>query len=186
MDCSPPSSSVHGISQTRILEWVAISSSRGSSRPRDQTHISCVFCIGRQMLSHWATWEAPRQYVLISNHALKFHSIICQLYLKKAGEEKVLYLVTGLAYHKQMPTYRQENNMHRRKRKTRKGWCLREKKNVLRDNPFLPVAQTRNTWNYPWLLSFSHWICIQFSSKLYFLYLQNTYKSAVVWMFVSP
>ena len=67
------------------------------------------------MLSHWATWEAPRQYVLISNHALKFHSIICQLYLKKAGEEKVLYLVTGLAYHKQMPTYRQENNMHRRK-----------------------------------------------------------------------
>ena len=37
MDCSPPSSSVCGISQARILEWVAISSSRGSSRPRDQT-----------------------------------------------------------------------------------------------------------------------------------------------------
>ena len=35
MDCSPPGSSAHGISQTRILEWVAISSSRGSSRPRD-------------------------------------------------------------------------------------------------------------------------------------------------------
>ena len=42
MDCSPPSSSVHGILQTRILEWVATSSSRGSSRPRGQTHISCV------------------------------------------------------------------------------------------------------------------------------------------------
>ena len=35
MDCSPPGSSVHGISQARILEWVAISSSRGSSQPRD-------------------------------------------------------------------------------------------------------------------------------------------------------
>ena len=39
-DCSPPSSSVHGISQARILEWVANSYSRGSSQPRDQTHAS--------------------------------------------------------------------------------------------------------------------------------------------------
>ena len=38
----PPGSSVHGIFQVRILEWVLISSSRGSSRPRDQTCISCV------------------------------------------------------------------------------------------------------------------------------------------------
>ena len=37
MDCSPPGSSVHGISQAGILEWIAISSSRGSSQPRDQT-----------------------------------------------------------------------------------------------------------------------------------------------------
>ena len=42
IDCSPPGSSVHGISQARILEQVAISYSRGSSRPRDQTHISCI------------------------------------------------------------------------------------------------------------------------------------------------
>ena len=49
MDCSPPGSSVHGILQARILDWVAISSSRGSSQPRDQTCISCVSCIGRQM-----------------------------------------------------------------------------------------------------------------------------------------
>ena len=40
MDCSPPGSSVHGILQTRILEWVAISSSQWSSRPRDRTHIA--------------------------------------------------------------------------------------------------------------------------------------------------
>ena len=42
MGCSLPGSSVLGISQARILEWVAISFSRGSSLPRDQTHISCL------------------------------------------------------------------------------------------------------------------------------------------------
>ena len=41
MDCSPPGSSVHGICQARILEWVAISFSRESSQPRDPTHVSC-------------------------------------------------------------------------------------------------------------------------------------------------
>ena len=56
VDCSPPGSSVHGISQARILEWVAISSSRGSSWPRVQTSISWGSCIGRQILCHWATW----------------------------------------------------------------------------------------------------------------------------------
>ena len=42
MDCSPPGSSVHGILQARILEWVAIYVSRASSRPRDQTQLSCI------------------------------------------------------------------------------------------------------------------------------------------------
>ena len=42
MDCSPPGASLQGISQARILEWVATASSRGSSRPRDRTHISCT------------------------------------------------------------------------------------------------------------------------------------------------
>ena len=46
MDCSPPGSSVRGILQARILEWVAISSSRGPSWSRDPTCISCVSCIG--------------------------------------------------------------------------------------------------------------------------------------------
>ena len=55
MDCSPPGSSVYGILQARIPEWVAISSSRGSSQLRDQTHISCVSCIGRWVLHHWDT-----------------------------------------------------------------------------------------------------------------------------------
>ena len=56
-NCIPPGSSVHGISQASILEWVAISSSRGSLRPRDRTHVSCISCVGRWVLYHWATWE---------------------------------------------------------------------------------------------------------------------------------
>ena len=42
MDCSPPSSSVHGILQARTLEWVVMPSSRGSSQPRDQTRVFCI------------------------------------------------------------------------------------------------------------------------------------------------
>ena len=49
---SLPGSSVHGISQARILEWVAMSSSRGSSPPKDQTCMSYVSCIGRGALYH--------------------------------------------------------------------------------------------------------------------------------------
>ena len=52
-----PGSSVHKIFQARILEWVAISSSRGVSWPGDQACVSCTSCFGRQTLYHWATWE---------------------------------------------------------------------------------------------------------------------------------
>ena len=61
MDCSPPGSSAHGILQARILEWVAISFSRGSSRPRDQTQLSHI--AGRHF-NLWATREdKPRQCI---------------------------------------------------------------------------------------------------------------------------
>ena len=56
MDYSLPGSSVRAVFHARILEWVAVSHSRGFSWPRDWT---CVSCIGRQILYHWATWEAP-------------------------------------------------------------------------------------------------------------------------------
>ena len=62
MGCSPPGSSVHGISQARILEWVAITSSRGSSLCSAQTHVSCI---GRWILYHWATWEAQTSFLLL-------------------------------------------------------------------------------------------------------------------------
>ena len=51
-DWGTPGSSVHGISQARILEQVAISFSRGSSQPRDQTYISQASCIGSRVLYH--------------------------------------------------------------------------------------------------------------------------------------
>ena len=56
MDCSPPDSSVHGSSQARILEWVAISFLRGSSSVRNLTHVSCI--AGR-----FFTAECPRNTV---------------------------------------------------------------------------------------------------------------------------
>ena len=56
MDYSPPGFSVHGVLQARILEWVATAFSRGSSQPRDQTHISCIAGI---FFTIWAIREAP-------------------------------------------------------------------------------------------------------------------------------
>ena len=52
MDGNPSGSSVHETSQARILEWVAVPSSRGSSQPRDGTRVSGISCIGRQVLYH--------------------------------------------------------------------------------------------------------------------------------------
>ena len=55
MDCSPPGSSGHGIFQARILEWVVISFSRGSSWPRDQTWVSCI---AGWLFTLWASWDS--------------------------------------------------------------------------------------------------------------------------------
>ena len=54
--CSPLGSSVRGILQARILEWAAISFSRGSFRPRDGTQVSCI---GKQTLYHWNYLGSP-------------------------------------------------------------------------------------------------------------------------------
>ena len=59
MDFSPPGSSIHGISQARILEWVVISFSMRSYQLRNQTLVSCI---GRQILYHWATRETHDDY----------------------------------------------------------------------------------------------------------------------------
>ena len=59
IDCSPPGCSVHGILQARILEWVVMPFSRGSSRPKDQTRVSCVSCFGREVFYHLAPPGKP-------------------------------------------------------------------------------------------------------------------------------
>ena len=59
MNCSPQGSPVHEILQARLLEWVAISSSRGSSRPRGWTRVFYIIFIGRQVLYHLAPPEKP-------------------------------------------------------------------------------------------------------------------------------
>ena len=64
MDCSLPGSSVCGIFQARILEWVAMPSSRGSSWPRDRNQVSCT---GRWILYHWANGGSPMPRTWIVN-----------------------------------------------------------------------------------------------------------------------
>ena len=71
MDCSPPGSSVHEISQARTLKQVATYSSRGSSWSRKWTCVSCVSCIGRRILYRWTTRKAPweRQGLTLKQYA---------------------------------------------------------------------------------------------------------------------
>ena len=55
VDCSPPGFSVPRVLQARILGWVAMRFSRGSSQPRDQIHVSCISCIAVEFFTHWTT-----------------------------------------------------------------------------------------------------------------------------------
>ena len=70
MDCSPPGSSIHPFFQARILEWVAISFSRGSSWPRDRTPVSRV--AGRRF-TIWTTREAPFRCIDMSCCLFIYH-----------------------------------------------------------------------------------------------------------------
>ena len=68
MDCNPPDPSVHGISQARILEWFAISSSRSSSLPRE---LNLCFLHCKQILYHWAIMEAKHTYMYLLVYQLE-------------------------------------------------------------------------------------------------------------------
>ena len=76
MDCIPPGSSIHGILQARILEWVDISFSRGSSRPRDWSRDSCIS--GRRF-NFWATRELP--LAIHKSWLRKMHFLLLHTYL---------------------------------------------------------------------------------------------------------
>ena len=73
MACSPQGSSVQRLLQARKLEWVVISSSRGSSWSRDRTLVSCI---GKQILYHWATWEALCKPCCCNNVKLILENIL--------------------------------------------------------------------------------------------------------------
>ena len=73
MDC-PPGSSLHGNLQARILEWVAISFSRGSSWPKDRTQVSCT--AGR-CLTVWAVREVQKSYRRLQLHMSKNRFFFC-------------------------------------------------------------------------------------------------------------
>ena len=71
MDCGPPGCSVHGTLQARILEWVAMPSSRGSSRPRDRNRVSYVSCMGRQVLAVLLKCCEKQLYLVLSSAAIQ-------------------------------------------------------------------------------------------------------------------
>ena len=68
MDCSSPGSSVHGILQARILEWIAMLSSRESSQPRDWTWVSCVSCIAGGFLTTKPPGKPNMGLLLVFSH----------------------------------------------------------------------------------------------------------------------
>ena len=78
MDSGPPDSPVHGILQARILEWVAMPSSKGSSLPGDGTHVSYVFCVGRWVLYH-------QHHLGSSIHLVSLHNAFTYIALATIG-----------------------------------------------------------------------------------------------------
>ena len=115
-DYSPPGSSVHGILQARILEWVAIPFSRGSSQPRDQTQ---VFCIAGRFFTIWATKEVHAPYT----GAPKY---IKQILINIKGDKLT---VRQWQYRTLTPHLHQwKDNPNR--------------KSIMRDSPSVPVVKT--------------------------------------------
>ena len=75
MECNPPGFSIYGILQARILEWVAVPSSRGFSPSRNQSWASSVSCIGSWVLDHWCSLRSPYSLADHDYFSYKFHSL---------------------------------------------------------------------------------------------------------------
>lgn len=120
----------------RILEGVALQPVLGSCflvRPLSNGTLCVKFKTGLE--SFRDTYACQ----IITLHTFNFHNTCC------------------LVVHGYQPSHiTTKRNVHWRSSKTRRGLCIEGKRKVFWGNAFLLVAQTRNTWNYPWLLSFSH------------------------------
>ena len=103
MDCSPPGYSVHEILQERILERVAMPSFRGSSRPRDQSQVSCI---GRWILSRWATREAPPEYLPAHKDDLRVLSLLILSHLWSAVFPRLWLFSLAFLLQKRAPSLR--------------------------------------------------------------------------------
>ena len=100
LDCSLPGFSVHGIFQERILEWAAISSSRGSSRPRDQTHVSWIMCLLThclRILYHAETLGKPlkARVGISAGEGLRWSALMCAENYK---DKQAAHLLVSLLY----------------------------------------------------------------------------------------
>ena len=96
MDCSPPGSSVHGILQARILEWVAMPFSRGSSPPREA--LRCAFIL--DLLRGAGTFASNRTLTLFSNNHNSFHLLrdFLLIYTKVLVTQSYLTLCDTMDY----------------------------------------------------------------------------------------
>ena len=77
LNCSPPGFSIHGVFQARILKRVAVSSSRGFSWPKDWTQVSCVSCIGRQIICQCTSWENLQRIIEYNQKTKRLHGPCC-------------------------------------------------------------------------------------------------------------
>ena len=75
MDCNPPGSSLYGIFQARILEWIAIFPSRGSSWPKDRTCVSWVSCVAGRFFYHLRHWAS--KYLSVVHHVCRIYNVHC-------------------------------------------------------------------------------------------------------------
>ena len=122
VDCSPPSSSVHGIVQARILEWVAVSFSRGSSWPRDRTQVSHI---------------AGRRFNLCTTReALKYENTVSQKTSYRDIELQIQVLTSKISREERKPV---ERRRERRRERGRKGWPYRR---------LLPPTDTQALWDF--------------------------------------